>query len=752
MSFRKIGVVGAGNMGSGIAQKIATEGFEVLLADLGEAALERGAKRIEETLAEGVARKIFRPDAAAAILARIAFTSDLADLAACDLVVEAIFEDLDAKRKLFAELDRLCEAHTILGTNTSSFYVRDLAAATGRPDRVVGLHYFYHPAKNRLVEVVPAEQTSEQTRQLAWAFQERIGKTPIHSADAPGFVVNRYFVPWLNEAVRLLEEGVAEIATIDAAAKQRFGIGMGPFELMNVTGVPIALHAATTLGKELGPFYAPSARLAEQVAAKQDWDLAGTPDEAAFEAVGERLFATIALVACELVQQEVATIEDTDIGARVGLRWAFGPFEMMNAAGVAATRDAVGRLLSRWEPTQVPALLESQAATGKPFPIRLVRSEIEEGIATLTINRPDALNALNPEVVRQLTKAFHAAAIDPEVRAIVLAGSGKAFVAGADLKFFVDALARDDFASIHTFTRQGQDLLLSFAQCPKPVIAWVDGLSLGGGSEMALACDWIVASPRGSMGFPETGIGDLPGPRRDPAPQPPLRRGAHPLLRALGRADRRDDREGRGALRSCGRAERGTRDDPRTRGASEAHAALRPGPTRRRIVETRRGVLHGQRVRGDRRRRSRPARPPAPRQDAPAAGPQGAGRPAHGLGTHRRGRSEVDARGLRTGDAEPEGDLLVAGREGRTLRCGGAPSPELRRSLNSSSGASRRARSRSFSSPRPRVEARWAKTRPVRNAGAAKTCARPSSTSIVRRSSSAPGTGAPRAGSSDQRR
>lgn len=511
MSFQQIGVVGAGNMGSGIAQKIATEGFPVVVADLGAEALQRGEQRIRETLQQGVERKLFTPERAAEILGRVSFSAELGALRDCDVVIEAIFEDRAAKQRLFAELDRVCAPKTILGTNTSSFYVRELADATQRPDRVVGLHYFYHPAKNRLVEVVPGEKTSEETRRRAWLLQELIGKTPIHSADAPGFVVNRYFVPWLNEAVRLLAEGVADIATIDAAAKQRFEIGMGPFELMNVTGVPIALHAATTLGEELGPFYAPAKRLAQQVAAKQNWDLSGTPDAQRFAAVGERLFAAIAYVACELVEAGVATIEDTDIGARVGLRWAKGPFELINAEGVARTLELVHHLLAPWKEQRVPALLRRQAEHGKPFAIQLVKSEKLGGLATLTINRPDALNALNPEVVKQLASAFHAAAQDPEVKAIVLAGAGKAFVAGADLKFFVDALAKNDFTSIYNFTRQGQDLLLAFAQCTKPVIAWLDGLSLGGGSEMALACDYIVASPRGSMGFPETGIGIYPG-------------------------------------------------------------------------------------------------------------------------------------------------------------------------------------------------------------------------------------------------
>ena len=167
--------------------------------------------------------------------------------------MEAVFEDLEVKRTVFRRLSEHCAPNAILATNTSSFYVRDLTDAIEHPERLVGLHYFYHPAKNRLVEVVPTEATSEEARARAWELQEALGKTPIACADAPGFVVNRYFVPWLNEAVRLLEEKVADIATIEAAAKAGFRIGMGPFELMNVTGVPIAMHGGQHAGRTTRP-------------------------------------------------------------------------------------------------------------------------------------------------------------------------------------------------------------------------------------------------------------------------------------------------------------------------------------------------------------------------------------------------------------------------------------------------------------------------------------------------------------------
>ena len=314
-------------MGSGIAQKMATEGFAVTLVDLDDDKVARGLSIIKKTLEDGVARGIFAAADVSAILGRVSGTSQFDDLAGVDLVVEAVFENLEIKKDVFRRLDDVCRRDTILATNTSSYAVTDLAAATKYPERVIGLHYFYHPAKNRLVEVVAGRATDAAAVRRAWRLQEALGKTPIASSDSYGFIVNRFFLPWLTEAIRMLEEGMATPITIDEAAKKAFGIGMGPFELMNVTGVPIAFHAATTLGRAFGPLYESPARLRSQTESGQPWEIAGTPDESLFATVGDRLTAAACYVAAALVDEGVGTIEDTDIGARVGLRWRRGPFE-----------------------------------------------------------------------------------------------------------------------------------------------------------------------------------------------------------------------------------------------------------------------------------------------------------------------------------------------------------------------------------------------------------------------------------------
>jgi enoyl-CoA hydratase/3-hydroxyacyl-CoA dehydrogenase len=509
--INKIAVIGAGNMGSGIAQKLAQEGLNVILVDMTEEFVERGILTIRQTLKEAVERKILNADQVHDALSRIIGTCDFEMVAEADLVIEAVFEDKQVKFDLFENLDQICSEKTILATNTSSFYVHEFAEKTSRPDRFVGLHYFYHPAKNRLLEVIPHEKTSAETVEKSLLAARLHGKTAIVVKDAPGFAVNRFFVPFLNEAARMLEEGLTNIATLEEAAKQAFKIGMGPFELMNVTGIPIAVHASTTLGKELGPFYATADILKAQKDKNENWDLTGDIDQSKIPQAMDRFYGVCFGVASALVGEGVASIEDTDRGAKIGLRWLKGPFEIMNTIGIEKTYQTVKALTEKYPDFKMPKILEKQNEIGKPFALNFVDLEIKGAIAYITLNRPEAMNALNETVVAQIAERFDEAERDAAVTAIVIQGAGKAFGAGADIKWFVDKIKADKITDIVEFTRRGHELLLKIENSDKLTIALLDGLSLGGGSELAMACQTIIATPSGSIGFPETGIGIFPG-------------------------------------------------------------------------------------------------------------------------------------------------------------------------------------------------------------------------------------------------
>ena len=507
-----IGVVGAGNMGSGIAQKLAMEGLNVIMVDTKQEFVDRGLGIIRKILGQGVERKILSQDQVDATMGRLHGATDLQALKEADLVIEAVFEDEQVKKDLFKNLDQVCSPKTILATNTSSYYVRELAKATARPDRFIGIHYFFHPAKNRLLEIIPHDGTSNETIRRSLEVGRLHGKTTIVVKDASGFAVNRFFSPLLTEAIQVLSDGIANIPTIEAAGKRAFGIGMGPFELMNVTGIPISVHASTTFGRELGSLYGMPKLLKEQMDSGQQWDLnSGEVDESKLEQVEDRLYGACLGAAAALVSEGVATIEDTDRGAKVGLRWRQGPFELMNRIGIDRAYKLVHAMTERYSDFKMPEILIKQRALGKPFEFNYVDLEVQDGIGFITINRPEAMNALNEVTVSQLETQFAKAEADPNVKAVVLRGAGKAFVAGADVRYFVENIKKNRIPDTIAFTRKGHELFLRIENSKKLTVAVLDGLSMGGGSELALSCQAIVATPAGSLGFPETAIGIYPG-------------------------------------------------------------------------------------------------------------------------------------------------------------------------------------------------------------------------------------------------
>ncbi len=193
------------------------------------------------------------------------------------------------------------------------------------------------------------------------------------------------------------------------------------------------------------------------------------------------------------------------------MRWLMGPFEIMNRIGIGKTYEVVQAIVDKYPDFHMPALLEKQKQLGKPFEFRFVDLEVGDGVATITLNRPEAMNALNETMVAQLDERFTEAEGRDDVRAIVFQGAGKAFVAGADIRYFVNKIKSNQIPDIVAFTRKGHELFLRIENSSKLTIALLDGLSLGGGSELALSCQAIVATPAGSMAFPETGIGIYPG-------------------------------------------------------------------------------------------------------------------------------------------------------------------------------------------------------------------------------------------------
>jgi 3-hydroxybutyryl-CoA dehydrogenase len=362
---RLIGVLGAGTMGAGIAQVAAEAGFEVLLHDPLAGAVERALERIDGFLARKVEKGGLSADAAAAVRGRLGTAVDLAALARADLVIEAIPEELELKRDAFRRLDAAAAATTVLATNTSSLSVAQIASATARPARVLGMHFFNPVPVMELVEVIPGPLTDSATTEAALRAVGRLGKTPVVAADTPGFIVNRVARPFYLEALRIVGEGGAGIEQVDAAMRA-VGFRMGPFELIDAIGADInlavsqgvfeafaheprytphpiqqALVASGRLGRKTGGgFYdyaadgargAPSAGLGTVVAGPMPGD-----------AIAARILATIVNEAASAVAEGVATPEAIDLAMRLGTNYPRGPLawgEQLGLTSVVRTLD-----------------------------------------------------------------------------------------------------------------------------------------------------------------------------------------------------------------------------------------------------------------------------------------------------------------------------------------------------------------------------------------------------------------------------
>ena len=268
MAIRTVGVLGCGLMGSGIAQVAAGAGYKTIVREVNDSALQAGLGRIKKFLADGVAKGKVTGDAQNKTLANLTGTTSIADLKDCDIVIEAIVENLDEKRAIYQAVEAVVRPETILASNTSSLCITELAAATSRPDRFGGLHFFNPVPLMKLVEVIRALTTSAETNQALTEFASSLGKEPIAAPDRPGFIVNRLLVPYLLDAIREYERGLGTIEDIDKGMKLGCGYPMGPFTLLDFVGLDTTYYIANIMFEEFRePRFAPPPLLKRMVLA-----------------------------------------------------------------------------------------------------------------------------------------------------------------------------------------------------------------------------------------------------------------------------------------------------------------------------------------------------------------------------------------------------------------------------------------------------------------------------------------------------
>ena len=268
MQIKKVGVVGVGIMGAGIAQVASQAGYQVIAREINEELLKKGLASINSFLSKSVEKGRLSQQDKDAVMGRIQGTLNLADFKDCDFVIEAVMENLELKKKVFAELDQVCPQHAVLATNASTVSIIDIARATKRPDKVVGTHYFNPVPMMKLVEIVKTIATSDETVKICQEYCRSIGKETVIAKDTPGFIVNRLGTPFMLEAVRMLESGIATRDDIDNAVKLGLNHPIGPLALLDLIGIDSVFYGASTIYDETkDPQYAPPVLMRKMVAA-----------------------------------------------------------------------------------------------------------------------------------------------------------------------------------------------------------------------------------------------------------------------------------------------------------------------------------------------------------------------------------------------------------------------------------------------------------------------------------------------------
>ncbi|PPR64961.1 MAG: 3-hydroxyadipyl-CoA dehydrogenase [Alphaproteobacteria bacterium MarineAlpha4_Bin2] len=343
MTFKTVAIIGAGKMGSGIATNIAQHDVDVRMIDVSEEAVARALETITGVYERSSERGRMSTEEASAAKARLTGSADIKHASDADLVIEAVFERFDLKAELYRRLNPIVRQDTVIATNTSCLTVNGLAQAIDDPGRFLGLHYFNPAAINPIVEVVQGEKTRKDIIDNVIAFCTVTSKKPILCRDGYGFALNRFFVPYSNEAVRVYEEGLGTPANIDRIAENAMGIAAGPFFVMNLVGMQTMAHAAENLTPH-GSFYAPTTRVKEMGAENSQWDIGepGTPDEAGDAGIVDRLWGATFLPILQALDEEIASPADIDMGAGLALRFGKAPCATMDAMGSIE----VGRLIS----------------------------------------------------------------------------------------------------------------------------------------------------------------------------------------------------------------------------------------------------------------------------------------------------------------------------------------------------------------------------------------------------------------------
>lgn len=488
--INKIAVLGAGVMGNGIAQIAAQAGLNVTMRARTQSSLDGAMAGINKNLGRLVERGRLKLEDVPAIVGRINMTLNLSDaLKDVDVIIEAVPEEMDAKRALWGEVSQQTKPGTILATNTSSLSITEIAKVVSDPGHFVGMHFFNPPTIMKLVEIIPGEKTQPETIAAVKELAKRLGKTSVVvSRDAPGFIVNRILITYLNEAAKLLEKGYSK-EQVDAAMQYKAGMPMGPFMLADLIGLDITYNILKVFEDNFGATY----KMADPIRVLftqrklgrktgEGFYTYGKPEVKEEQAIGFDPTVLLELLVAEaekLVAEGIADPVSIDLAMKLGANIPAGPFELK-------------------------ARLETAAGVED----KSVITETKNSVFWITLNRSSKLNSISTEMLNSVADAVEKSGSDNSIRCIVITGSGdRAFSAGADIVEFSKLTP----AQALDYTKAGKKAMKKIKASKKPVVAAINGLALGGGCELASWCDFRVASDKAKLGQTEANLGVIPG-------------------------------------------------------------------------------------------------------------------------------------------------------------------------------------------------------------------------------------------------
>jgi enoyl-CoA hydratase/3-hydroxyacyl-CoA dehydrogenase len=519
-TIRKIGIIGSGNIGPDIAlhcsQNLYSYGIPVVIVDILQAALDAGSKRAESKMAKGVEKKIFKKEEAEAISKNMLFTTDYGKLSDADLVIEAAFERVDVKNKIFDQCQEVCPKTAILASNSSHMTPEEIFQRMKEKSRCLVLHYFFPAERNILIEIVPSKETDPALVEYMMKFYEFIGKAPFRAKSRFGYAVNPFFEGIFLTGALAVEKGLASVKQADAIIQKALGMGVGPFTGHNLSGGnPLTQHGLSMYTSIIMPWFRSPKILDDQVKSGKPWETPARGEvveysQEVFKAISEQVMGAYFGIACEIVESGIANISDLDMGVEVGLVMT-PPFQMMNKVGIKKSLELVEAYAKENPGFKVTEFLKKQAASGKPWKIPVVIREDKGNVALVKIRRPTVLNALNQDVFDQLTEVFTGIQKDSKIKGVVLTGFGtRAFVSGADIGMLASQKTPQEAEATSLKTQIPFKLIENLG---KPVICAMNGLAFGGGNELAMACTARIAK-KGQKVFvaqPEPKLGIIPG-------------------------------------------------------------------------------------------------------------------------------------------------------------------------------------------------------------------------------------------------